>query len=119
MGRYYNGDINGKFMFATQPSNAGERFYAKELESQFIPYCVRRERYDDIVKELESINKDAIKRVTKMFGSEVGYNYDIMKKYHVSEIDLREYADYQLGMKIKEFFDENPDRNDCYFEAEL
>lgn len=24
MGRYYNGDIEGKFLFAVQPSNAGE-----------------------------------------------------------------------------------------------
>ena len=36
MGRYYSGDINGKFMFAVQPSDAGERFGATEQESYFI-----------------------------------------------------------------------------------
>lgn len=36
MGRYYNGDIDGKFMFAVQPSNAGERFFARETEPEYI-----------------------------------------------------------------------------------
>ena len=33
MGRYYNGDVNGKFMFAVQSSNAHERFGAEEMET--------------------------------------------------------------------------------------
>ena len=53
MGRYYSGDINGKFMFAVQSSDAGERFGATEQESYFIEYSVNREQYDKIEKELE------------------------------------------------------------------
>jgi hypothetical protein len=59
MGRYYNGDVNGKFMFAVQDSNAHERFGAVE------------------------------------------------------------YADYKIGMQLKEFFDKNKDCDECRFEAEL
>ena len=70
MGRYYYGDIQGKFMFAVQPSDAGERFGAYECpnEPSYIDYAVCRESsYDDIKKELESILKSgAVQRVKHM-----------------------------------------------------
>jgi len=71
MGRYYYGDIQGKFMFAVQPSDAGERFGAYECpnEPSSIDYAVCRESsYDDIKKELESILKSgAVQRVKHMW----------------------------------------------------
>jgi len=126
MGRYYNGDIDGKFWFAVQPSNAGERFGAKEISPYYIEYEIDREdSYNDIVKELESIeSNDAIKRVDDMFkmlqllkGN--GYDDDTLKQYGVKEKDIEEYADYELGKQIKNWFDDNPDRDVLSFQAEL
>jgi len=53
MGRYYNGDIDGKFMFAVQSSDSGERFGAIEEDSGYINYVIYREdSYKEIVEEL-------------------------------------------------------------------
>jgi|TARA_R110000803_G_scaffold93991_1_gene161430 hypothetical protein len=126
MGRYYNGDIDGKFWFAVQPSNAGERFGAKEISPYYIEYEIDREdSYNDIVKELKSIeSNDAIKRVDDMFkmlqllkGN--GYDDDTLKQYGVKEKDIEEYADYELGKQIKNWFDDNPDRDVLSFQAEI
>jgi len=48
MGRYYDGDIEGKFWFATQDSNDGEFFGATEQESNCIEYYVDREEFEEI-----------------------------------------------------------------------
>jgi len=119
MGRYYSGDIDGKFMFAVQSSDAHERFGAVEQEPGYIDYCIRRESYDDIVKELQKIDKGSIKRVSKMFDENRCYNDETQKKYNVSSKDLSEYADYRLGEQVKNYFDDNPDEEDCNFTAEL
>ena len=125
MGRYYNGDIDGKFWFAVQPSNAGERFGAKEISPYYIEYEIDRDdSYKDIVKELKSIESNgAIKRVDAMFKmlqllKTNGYNDDTLKEYGVKEKDIEEYADYELGKQIKNWFDDNPDRDVLSFQAE-
>ena len=62
MGRYYNGDVNGKFMFAVQGSDAHERFGAIEEQSirqflyhNYINYVVYRDSYAEICAELDAI----------------------------------------------------------------
>jgi|TARA_R110000796_G_scaffold215198_1_gene331191 hypothetical protein len=119
MGRYYNGDVEGKFMFAVQNSNAHERFGAVEENSGYVDYVVYRDSYNDIVEELDKIDKGSIKRVENMFNNERGYNDEIQKKYEVTPEDLSEYADYEIGMQLKKFFDKNKDCYECRFEAEL
>jgi len=120
MGRYYNGDVNGKFMFAIQSSDAHERFGAVEEKSNYINYVVYRDSYAEICAELDAIkHKGHIDKVDKMFSEEGGYNDEIKKKFGVSEKDLSEYADYEIGMQLKEFFDDNPDIDECRFDAEI
>ena len=119
MGRYYDGDVNGKFMFAVQGSDAHERFGAIGGESNYINYVVYRDSYAEICSELEGINKQSIEKVDKMFNEKSGYNDKIKKEFGVSEKDLSEYADYEIGMQLKEFFDENPDCDECRFDAEI
>jgi len=120
MGRWYSGDIEGKFMFAVQPSNAGERFGARDV-TDYVQYYVDRKEYDNIVAELNKIEKSgAVKRVKDMFAKcEHGYNDKIMKENGVSEGDLSEYADWRMGMQMKEFLDKNPDEHGVSFQAEL
>ena len=121
MGRYYNGDIDGKFWFAVQGSDAGERFGAKEINSYYIEYEIDREdSYKDIVKELESIESNSsIKEIEAMFKIERTYNDDTLKEYGLSNEDVREYADYEMGKQIKKWFDDNPDRDVLNFSAEI
>ena len=38
-----------------------------------------------------------------MFEKENGWNDDIMAKYGVSNKDMSEYADYEMGKQIKDF----------------
>lgn len=120
MGRYYSGDINGKFMFAVQSTYAGERFGATEQESYLIEYSVNREQYDKIEKELEDILKTgSVDKVNKMFDEHNSYNDERMKEYNVSIADLKQYADYRLGLKMKEWFDKHTDLDTLYYQAEL
>ena len=104
----------------------GERFGAKEISPYYIEYEIDREdSYNDIVKELESIESNgAIKKVDDMFkmlqllkGN--GYDDDTLKEYGVKEKDIEEYADYELGKQIKNWFDDNPDRDVLSFQAEI
>jgi hypothetical protein len=88
MGRYYNGDVNGKFMFAIQGSDAHERFGAVEEQANYINYVVYRDSYAEICAELDSIDKSSIEKVDKMFNEKSGYNDDIKKEFNVSEKDL-------------------------------
>ena len=123
MGRYYSGDIEGKFMFAVQSSDAPERFGAVEWSPGFIDYYIPSDAIDEIRNELDSITKlsgDQIERVQNMFDNEMGYNDETQKKYGVTNEGLKEYADYQLGKQILEFLeDERNDGYGCSIQAEL
>ena len=119
MGRYYNGDVNGKFMFAVQSSDAHKRFGAVECKLSYIDYEISRDSYDYIVRELDSIDKGSIERVDKMFKENTSYDDEIQKQYNVTRHDLSEYADYCLGKQVKDYFDDNPQDHYCNFTAEL
>ncbi len=128
MGRYYYGDIEGKFMFAVQPSDAGERFGAYETphEPSSIDYSVcRKSSYDDLCEELKKIeDSGAVKRCLHMYDElekegQLGYNEKDCERFGVSKTDLSEYADWRMGTHMKDYFDENPDAEHLYFNAEL
>ena len=106
-------------MFAVQSSNAGERFGAQDV-TNYVEYYVDREEYDNIVNEIDNIEKTgAIKRVQDMFEKSNFYNDEIMNENGVSKEDIAEYADWRMGMQMKEYFDNNPDAYGISFSAEL
>lgn len=125
MGRYYYGDIEGKFMFAVQSSDAGCRFGAEEMERDTIDYYLNRDQYEGLSKELKSIeDSGAVKRVEHMWKElekegKVGYNEKDCERFGVSKTDISEYADWLLGTQMKDFFDEYPDEDSLTFNAEL
>ena len=53
MGRYYEGDIDGKFWFGIQDSDDGEFFGAEQEESNWISYYLSKEEFI----ESDGINK--------------------------------------------------------------
>ena len=129
MGRYYNGDIEGKFWFGVQSSDDGEFFGARELEPLYVTYIV--EDIAEVDKGLDmcilalGINK---KRLDEFFEScEHGYNDDMIIKHYKDKLKLTIdegfvskmltwYARLDLGEKIKKCMVEN---NYCEFTAEL
>ena len=125
MGRYYNGDIEGKFLFAVQPSNAGERFGAVEEDWPYIPYIVYRGSYSEIQKELDYIvSTGSVKKVDDFFEEltkkgKSGYNDSDLEEAGILKDDMSNWADHRLGKQIKDWFDDNPDEDVLRFEAEL
>lgn len=104
MGRYYYGDIEGKFWFAVQSSTSPMRFGGRtELSFSFDE--------DDIpgIKEiLSNIEKDInIPALEKFFKDRAGYNDESLKEFGLTMDDVKEYADYVLGKDILKYVEEN------------
>lgn len=118
MGRYYNGDIEGKFWFAVQSSVAPERFGCQE-RSDIVQYTVDDSQIDTIEAELKSIKEklgDKMQVLDKFFEEHCCYSDDQLEELGISQDDLSEYADFDLGTKIFNCVKEN---GYCEFEAEL
>jgi phage terminase large subunit len=129
MGRYYDGDIEGKFWFGVQSSDDAEFFGAKEREPMFVEYGV--EDIEEVDKGLDMciLNLGANKeRLDKFFDScEHGYNDEMLIKYYKDKVKLTIdedfvrkmliwYARLDLGEKIKKCMVE---KGFCEFRAEL
>tara|TARA_B100000768_G_C11284487_1_gene381232 strand:+ start:307 stop:672 length:366 start_codon:yes stop_codon:yes gene_type:complete len=121
MGRYYYGDIEGKFMFAVQPSNAAERFGAVDDEPAYIDYTISRSKYEMVCAELLAIEKTgAPKRVKEMFkATDDRWSDEILDEHGITQDDMTEYADWVLGTKLKDYFDDHPNEDVINFQAEI
>lgn len=122
MGRYYNGDINGKFWFAVQDSNCADRFgkngYYEEYETDSICYSFDKEDLKGVTDELKSIRKnmgDKYKVVKKFFEANNGYNDTMLGECGLTPHDVSEYADLLMGRKIR---DSIKSIGRCEFEGE-
>lgn len=131
MGRYYSGDIEGKFWFAVQTSDDAEYFGAIKMFHNTIPYCVNsadlpyaKEKLQDCYDELGE-NKQ---RLDEFFAKGNGWNDHLIMQHFKTEynIDLTRnelhqilevYARIELGEKIIDYLEKHPGE-DCYFEAE-
>lgn len=123
MGRYYSGDIQGKFWFAVQPSDAADRFGVVGEQSH-INYYFDESDLDSVRSELERIKTglgNKMEKLDKFFSKNIGYNEEMIAKCLRCKIEkvkdiLRDYADYQLGKQIEDCLVKN---GYCSFEAEL
>ena len=140
MGRYYNGDIEGKFWFAVQSSDCADRFGSIGEQPQRIEYWFDEEHLPKIRAELKSIEDndgDGIEVIENFFKENNGWNDDMLMKYFEKEGKIRdgffkgqhtkegkmklikhflsEYADYKLGKKILKCV---LDTGSCQFEGE-
>lgn len=124
MGRYYYGDIEGKFWFAVQSSDSADRFGVIGSEPQYLEYWFQQEDLEQVQKELKNIENNLGENLTKMFEffkDRPYYNDEELAQFlGVSLITtkelLKEYADYELGKKIEQSIIEN---GQCSFTAEL
>lgn len=136
MGRFYSGDIEGKFWFGVQSSDdadyfgvEGEPVYWEEEPSEDDePYSLG---YGFTTENLGTINEgintclevmgEYKEKIDKFFEERTGYNNeDLVKEFELSEERVTEllenYARLELGLKIKQCVEET---GSCYFDAEL
>lgn len=119
MGRYYNGDINGKFWFAVQDSNCADRFGKNGYYNEFcVRYSFEKEDLKGVTDELKSIRKnmgDKYKVVKKFFKGNGGYNDTMLAERGLTPHDVSEYADLLMGRQIR---DSIKSIGRCEFEGE-
>lgn len=118
MGRYYYGDIDGKFWFALQDSNAADRFGSTGYEPQMISYYFGEDHLDGVKKEIASIEEKlgGQKKVIDDFLSrENSWNEEMIKEAGFTRDELKEYADLLLGIKIRNCIESH---GCCEFNAE-
>jgi len=124
MGRYYSGDIEGKFWFSVQSSDDAD-FFGVEGDSAYLNYYFDKEdNYKDVVKGLERcvkhLGKNQFDKIHEAFseGGSLyeGYGQESLDKAKIDENQLEWYARWRLGNQIKECLDKN---DECSFEAEL
>jgi hypothetical protein len=116
MGRYYSGDIDGKFWFALQQSNAADRF-GSTGEATHLSYYFHEDQLDYIKNELSEItNNINVTKINEFFDRQKGWSEDTIKAAGITRNDLIEYADYKLGIQIRDMLESN---GECCFEAEL
>jgi hypothetical protein len=115
VGRYYNGDISGKFWFGIQGSDAGERFGCVEEDPGYV--CYFTDDLEQCQLELKSIEAelgDKIALIEEILKH--GHNSKSLKDSGISESDLEDYADWELGKKIEACLLKN---GTCRFEADI
>ena len=119
MGRYYTGDIQGKFWFGLQSSNAPSRFGGTEQEPAYITYVFQTEDLEGVEDEIKNIQESLggkIGIIDKFFQDNYGYNDDMLKEVGITNDELRDYADLLLGIQIRDCIKE---QDYCTFDAEL
>lgn len=119
MGRYYSGDIEGKFWFGLQPSDAAGRFGGEEREPQYIEYYFNEDdlaKVNEEIEEIITILGDKKKIIDDFFNGKIIYNDEDLKAIGITEDILRDYADLKLGIQIRNCIEGS---GQCCFQAEL
>ena len=115
MGRYYEGMIEGKFMFGVQSSNAADRFGSTYTEPNYVDYYFNEEHLPTINEELESL-EESFKKVEKFFEDKDSWTSQQQEDAGIKKQEMSDYADYRLGVQIRDCI---LDQGYCEFEAEL
>ena len=133
MGRYYQGDINGKFWFGVQDSTDANHFGGSEIELldeetdelMELEYFFNREDLETINEGIQTCIKDLgeyKKELDEYFdNSRNGYSPDELAKHlgvtqNKYKSLMQSYARLHLGNEIKKCVE---DQGECRFTAEL
>lgn len=119
MGRYYSGDIEGKFWFAVQSSTAADRFGVSHCEPNYVEYYYEEDNLEVVKREIKKIKNtlgDKLQQIEDFFKEKISYSDDELMDVGITRDDLSEYADLILGIKIRDCLIEN---GECTFTADL
>lgn len=132
MGRYYQGDIEGKFWFGVQSSDDANNFGGSEIELtdeetdevMELEYFFKKEDLESINEGIQTCINDLGEFKAKLdesFSTSNGYNPDeLARNLGVGKAKytqlMETYARLHLGEKIKKCVEE---KGECNFTAEL
>lgn len=125
MGRYYNGDIDGKFWFGVQSSDDADFFGSTGCEPNYLEYSFNKEEHYEQVCEgvMTCITELGIwkDKLDAFFGTHEFYNDgELAKETGIPDSEVSNYlmwyARLRLGNKIKNCLEE---QDYCDFQAEL
>jgi len=117
MGRYYSGDIKGKFWFGVQSSVAADRFGVQHYEPAYVEYAFYEDDLNGVEEEIKNIEDslgDKVLIIKELLVS--GFTEKTSTEKGITSNDLSEYADLLLGVKISDCLKDN---KECHFQAEL
>lgn len=122
MGRYINGEIEGKCWFGVQPSDFADRFGQVGVQNH-IEYTYTDEDLPSVEEELKHIRENLgnyYDMFVKFFQENETYTDKELRNYLKVDEDkkqylLREYADYKFGVRLRDYLKENAY---CSFEVE-
>ena len=123
MGRYYNGDIEGKFWFGVQASNDAN-FFGVEGQAPHLDYYFAKTDLPKIQSGVDTCLKelgDIKVKLDKFFDEREMYNKELLEdalniSKEETEKFLEWYARLQLGNEILECVKKY---DECSFSAEL
>jgi predicted DNA-binding protein YlxM (UPF0122 family) len=129
MGRYYNGDIEGKFAFGVQPSNDADFFGVMGTEPSVLEYYFDETNLEDInegIKKCENQLGEYKDKLDYFFKAVNGFNDEIVKdwfkKTYNEDMPSDKFeklyailARLELGIKIRDCVQKN---GECQFTAE-
>ena len=118
MGRYYNGDIDGKFWFALQSSDCADRFGVTGEQPSRLEYYFDEVDLVGVEAEIKNIEEslgEQLQVIEKFFEEKNGYNDKMLEEAGITKEQLSDYADLGLGRQIRDSIKEN---GQCEFEAE-
>ena len=124
MGRYYNGDIEGKFWFGIQASNDADNFGQTGDTPNYLNYYFDKDDLPDVNKGIDKCLEalgEMKDKIDQYFEDKDGYNNRSMAKhFNITENEVKEYLEYyarlHLGEQIRDCINKT---GECSFEAEL
>ena len=124
MARWYQGSIEGKFWPTVQNSDAADRFGVIGHQPEELYYNFDIDSLPEIYQELSKIATNLGSNLIplhKFFEENDSYSDEKVAEYLNVELDvaknlLKDYADYELGLKIAEAVQTT---GQCEFTAEL
>lgn len=123
MGRYYSGDIEGKFWFGVQKSNDADFFGVCGSEPNYLEYYFSEENLPEVKKGIKKCKKalgEYEEKLNKFFKKNNYYNEKMLfEEFRIKEDKIKYliewYARLVLGEKIAKCIKEN---GECNFDAE-
>ena len=124
MGRYYHGDIEGKFWFAIQESNDADYFGSQGYTPDELHYYFNSNQIPEIQEGIDNcitvLGKDK-EKLDNFFKDRTGYSDKDLSDLFAEDTSsinekLKWYARLELGQKILDCVEE---QGSCSFLAEL
>jgi len=130
MGRFYNGDISGKWWFAVQSSDTPKRFGGEETSIEYV--ICNDEEFQEKMKKLETTLGESLQIFDEFFAKKSSYNIKQLDEFfqekgtdytdNISIVDIEylfsDYADYKFGLEVAKYFEDTQEES-CYISSEL